>query len=269
MNHTADRLLQKADFKPRWIIELGSGFSSVMKTIPSKNHIPYSELSDFQIPTTPGHAGVVSFLSGSNGGAYIFSGRSHYYEEVESQKTTLIVRIAKELDVEGVLFCSACGSIDYNLQVGDLILFTDALRFPLFSFSRSPEKDSSEFGNSFINKSRWFDEEFSNFIAATALRAGIFLNKGVIALVPGPNYETISEVRALRKLGASAVTMSCEPALKLACKLGVKTAMLGGITNPAAGVNYSQVISHNDVLEVGEDILSPMLQRLVSNLVGK
>jgi purine-nucleoside phosphorylase len=268
MINTTDRLLQKADFQPRWIIELGSGFNSIVKTIPPKDSIPYSELPEMQIPTTPGHTGVVSFLSGSNGGAYIFSGRSHYYEGVDPQKIAAIVRIAKKLEVEGVLFCSASGSIDYCLQDGDLLICKDALRFPPFSFSEFSKEDSCEIRCGFRNKSKWFDEDFSNFIYITALQAGMHLYKGVIGLVSGPNYETKSEIKALRKIGASAVTMSCEPALKLACRLGVKTAMLGGITNPAAGVNCNREISHKDVLLVAETSLAPKFQRLIFELVG-
>ncbi|NQU05025.1 MAG: purine-nucleoside phosphorylase [Calditrichaeota bacterium] len=268
MIDNADRLIQQAGFKPRWIVELGSGFDSIRGAIPRKDDVPFSEFPDLLTPTTPGHSGVVSFLSGSKGGAFIFFGRSHLYEGVSPQSIASIVRIAKLLDVEGILFCSACGSVDYNLKAGDVLLFNDVIRFPLRLFSGLPVDTHTKFSYNFPEVSCWFDGGFRSLIAETADRAGVHLRDGVIALVSGPNYETQSEVAALRKLGASAVTMSCEPALWWACRLGVKTAMLGGVTNSAGGINSSQRLRHKDVLKVAESLLVPKFQKLIFSMTG-
>jgi len=268
MIDNADRLIQQAGFKPRWIVELGSGFDSIIRTIQRKDGVPFSEFPDLPIPTIPGHSGIVSFLSGSNGGAFIFFGRSHLYEGVSPQSIASIVRIAKLLDVEGVLFCSACGSVDYNLKVGDVLLFNDVIRFPQWLFSGLPIDVQTKSSYECPEGSLWFDKEFRNLIAETANRADVHLQQGVVALISGPNYETQSEVVALRKLGASAVTMSCEPALLWARRLGVKAAMLGGVTNPAAGVISDQKLRHEDILKIAENSLVPKLRKLIFNLVG-
>jgi len=268
MIDSADRLMQQAGFQPRWIVELGSGFDSIIGAIPRKDSISFSEFPDLLTPTTPGHAGVVSFLSGSNGGAFIFFGRSHLYEGVSPQSIASIVRIAKLLDVEGILFCSACGSVDCKLKTGDVLLFNDVIRFPPRLFSGFPVDAHTKSSYDFTEVSRWFDEEFRSLIAETACRTGVDLHDGVVALVSGPNYETQSEVRTLRKFGATAVTMSCEPALWWAWRLGVKTAMLGGVTNPAAGVISGQKLRHEDVLKVAENLLVPKFLKLIFSLTG-
>jgi len=110
------------------------------------------------------------------------------------------------------------------------------------------------------------DPDLSNEIKAAACRTGINLGGGIIAIVTGPSYETPAEVEALRRLGASAVTMSCYPALKQAAQLGVPVVMLGGVTNYAG--RTTERLTHRIILENAETGIVPKTIRLMKELIG-
>ncbi len=261
--------MQKAGFRPRWIIELGSGFDSVAETLINQDEVYYSELSGFRLPTTPGHSGVVRFLSGSKGGAFLFFGRSHLYEGSSPESAASVIRVALLLGVEGVVLCSACGSVSVNVRIGDIILFDDVIRFPLYLPRRFLKTQHACFNDPFSRPVSWISDGLSSHIESVADRCGVVLRRGVIAIVPGPCYETPAEVEVLRRLGVTAVTMSCEPALRLATRLEVKTVILGGVTNRAGGNIADRRITHGDVLETAASSIAPKVIRLIRALVGQ
>ena len=116
MQDACDILIDRAGFKPRWLIELGSGFDKLSHLLAEVNCISYSNLPGFRLPTTPGHSGVVRFYHGSNGGAFAFLGRSHLYEGISPTDAAMIVQIAARIGVEGLILCSACGGIAEHFQ---------------------------------------------------------------------------------------------------------------------------------------------------------
>ena len=85
-------------------------------------------------------------------------------------------------------------------------------------------------------------------LRTTAEKLGITLREGVYAGLLGPSYETPSEVKMLRLLGADAVGMSTVPEVILARALGMRVAGVSCITNAAAGVTGA-ALSHAEVLE--------------------
>ncbi len=60
---------------------------------------------------------------------------------------------------------------------------------------------------------------------------------GVLAMFPGPSYETPAEVRMARTLGARVVGMSTVPEAVWARYLGLDVIALARVVNPAAGVS--------------------------------
>lgn len=95
---------------------------------------------------------------------------------------------------------------------------------------------------------------------------GVTLNRGVLAGVLGPSYETPAEVRALRTLGADAVSMSTIPETIMAKYLGMEVVGLSFLANAAAGLS-DQALDHADVLNLGRtgaEQLSELLPELVA-----
>jgi purine-nucleoside phosphorylase len=97
-------------------------------------------------------------------------------------------------------------------------------------------------------------------------KLGIRLREGVYAGLLGPSYETPSEVKMLKLLGADAVGMSTVPEVIMARALGMRVAGVSCITNAAAGVTGA-ALSHAEVLEttnrVGAEFESLVTEFLV------
>jgi purine-nucleoside phosphorylase len=124
-----------------------------------------------------------------------------------------------------------------------------------------------ERANPFIDLAALYRQEFFPDLLAFARQHDIRLHRGVLAALPGPSYETPAEIRALRLLGADAVSMSTVPEAIMAHYLGMEVAGLSLITNAAAGLTPAP-LSHADVLASGQRSAS-QLTRLVRRLIAR
>jgi purine-nucleoside phosphorylase len=93
-----------------------------------------------------------------------------------------------------------------------------------------------------------YDPGLRRMLKMTAEKLGIPVREGVYAGLLGPSYETPSEVKMLRQLGADAVGMSTVPEVIVARALGIRVAGVSCITNAATGVTGA-ALSHAEVLE--------------------
>jgi purine-nucleoside phosphorylase len=95
---------------------------------------------------------------------------------------------------------------------------------------------------------------------------GVDLVEGVYAGLLGPQYETPSEVRMLRTLGADAVGMSTVLECIAARWAGLEVCGVSLVTN--AGAGYSgEPLTHAEVLAAGEEA-GPRLARVIRRLVA-
>jgi purine-nucleoside phosphorylase len=104
-------------------------------------------------------------------------------------------------------------------------------------------------------------------LRTTAEKLGIPLREGIYAGLLGPSYETPSEVKMLRLLGADAVGMSTVPEVIMARALGMRVAGVSCITNAAAGVTGS-ALSHEEVLETTNRV-SASFEALVTEFLAR
>jgi purine-nucleoside phosphorylase len=93
-----------------------------------------------------------------------------------------------------------------------------------------------------------YDPGLRRVLRTAAEKLSLTVREGVYAGLLGPSYETPSEVKMLRLLGADAVGMSTVPEVIMARALGIRVAGISCITNAAAGVTGS-ALSHTEVLE--------------------
>jgi purine-nucleoside phosphorylase len=81
---------------------------------------------------------------------------------------------------------------------------------------------------------------------------GITLREGVYMYMPGPQYESPAEIRAIRVLGADAVGMSTVPEVIVARHCGMEVLGITLLTNMAAGI-LDQPLSEEEVLTAAEE----------------
>jgi purine-nucleoside phosphorylase len=244
---TAAKAIRKraASQQPAFGIILGSGLGGLSKSIENAVRIPFGEIPGFPEVSVAGHEGAV--IIGTLGGREIvaLSGRFHMYEGHPAALAAFPVRVFHALGAHDLFVSNAAGGISSKLAVGDLMMISDHLNLmgtnPLVGQAQEGEIRFPDMTDAYNPGLRWI-------LRTTAEALGIKLREGVYAGLLGPSYETPSEVKMLRLLGADAVGMSTVPEVIVARALGIRVAGVSCITNAAAGVTGA-ALSHAEVLE--------------------
>ena len=84
-----------------------------------------------------------------------------------------------------------------------------------------------------------------------ARKKGFELREGTYIWFSGPNFETPSEIKMARLLGANVVGMSTVPEVILGRYYGLKISVLSLITNMAAGVG-DEILSHDLTMKMAK-----------------
>lgn len=236
------------------VVILGSGLGDFANKITQPIEIPYAEIPHFPVPTVQGHSGSLIAGEVAEKPTLAFSGRFHHYEGHDLETTVLPVHIAKAFNAKKLIVSNAAGAINTDFTIGDLMVIDDVFR--LF------QKISSSPDNTLY---RYSAGSLSNRVRQIAASIGLTLQRGTYLYVKGPNYETPSEIRAYRKLGADVVGMSTAPELIEASRLQLPVAAVSLITNMASGVLKGK-LSHDEVKEAAE-MRKDDFARLVTELV--
>lgn len=234
---------------PETAIVLGSGLGVLVNELENKIVMDYKDIPHFPVSTVQGHAGELIFGMLNYTPILVMSGRFHYYEGYDINQVTYPIRVFAKMGIKNLILTNAAGGVNLNYVPGDLMLIKDHINFSGVSPLRG--KNLDEFGPRFPDMSNVYDNETLMLAEQACSELGISINEGVYAYLQGPNYETPSEIKALRTLGADAVGMSTVPEAITARHCGLKVAAVSCITNMAAGI-LPQPLSHDEVKETAE-----------------
>ncbi len=258
-------------------VVLGSGLGAFADELANAVKIPYEQIPHFARVTVEGHAGQL--VLGEIGGVHIAvqQGRFHFYEGYDMEQVMFPVRAFGLSGIENVILTNAAGSLDPEMKPGSLMLLTDHLNCMGVNPLRG--KNDERFGARFPDMTAVYDknlqqiaDEEANAIAHERFEKGIdeeltdFLHRGVYCALSGPTYETPTDVRMYRLLGANAVGMSTVPEAIAARHQGMKVLGISCITNFAAGMT-GENINHEEVMETGArvaGIFKELLRRIIS-----
>lgn len=232
--------------RPQVGIILGSGLGKLAEKIESPVTIPYTDVPNFVKSTAIGHKG--NFIAGTLGGKTVIAmqGRFHYYEGYPMDKVTLPVRVMIRIGIKALFVSNAAGGVNFDFHVGDLMIIRDhinKLPNPLIG----PNLD--EFGPRFPDMTRPYDPKLIAMAEETGRVKGIALKKGVYLAGTGPSYETPSEYKYFRLIGADAVGMSTIPEVIVARHSSVPVFGMSVITNEAHD-DYAEDFENN-----GDDVV--------------
>jgi purine-nucleoside phosphorylase len=252
-----------ASQQPAFGIILGSGLGGLSKSIASAVRVPFGEIPGFPEVSVAGHEGAV--ILGSLGGMEVvaLSGRFHMYEGHPAALAAFPVRVFHALGAHDLFVSNAAGGISSKLAVGDLMMISDHLNLmgtnPLVGKAREGEIRFPDMTDAYNPGLRWI-------LRTTAEALGIKLREGVYAGLLGPSYETPSEVKMLRLLGADAVGMSTVLECIAARWAGLEVCGVSLVTN--AGAGYSgEPLSHDEVMAAGAEA-GPRLARVIRRFVS-
>ncbi len=243
---SAEFLKDRLNFVPDIAVVLGSGLGALTREIePPALRIPYGEIPGFLQSTVESHAGelICGRMSGKN--VALMSGRFHVYEGYTPQMVSFYVRVLHLLGVKKLILTNAAGGVNQSFNVGDLMLITDHIKF--FAQSPASGKNIPEFGNRFFDLSRLYSQRLRDIAHQCAANQGTKLREGVYFYMPGPEFETPAEIRAIRLLGGDAVGMSTVFEAVMAAQCGIEVLGISVITNMAAGILPQSTVSDDEV----------------------
>lgn len=260
---SANYIKSKSKYNPTIGLILGSGLGSIGDQIEDAEYYNYGEIPNFPVSTVEGHAGrlVIGKFQGKE--VVAMQGRFHYYEGYNMQEITMPVRVMKLLGVETIVVTNAAGAANPNFTPGDLMIISDHINLsgsnPLFG------KNLNEFGTRFPDMSNAYNKELRAKVKDIANNLNIKVQEGVYAMFSGPTYETPSEVRMARILGADAVGMSTVPEVIVANHSGINVIGISCMTNMAAGI-LDQPLNHEEVMETSARVKETFI-KLMTNIV--
>jgi len=249
VGRAAARIRRLCPTQPSLALVLGSGFRDVFCESPVVAAVPFTRLPGFPRTTVSGHAGQLLVVNVSGTNVVVLQGRSHFYEGHDLSAETLPIRVLAEAGIRHLILTNAAGGIRAGLRPGDFMAIKDHINLMGTNPLRGPVASGRE---RFVDLSEVYDRGLRKLLHRAAARNRLKLSEGVYLAVPGPSYETPSEIRAFARLGADAVGMSTVPEAIVARQCGVTVAALSCITNLAAG-RARQILSHEEVLSAGRN----------------
>ena len=252
------------DEPPVAALILGSGLGKVAEDLEEARSVRFSDIPGFSAAAVAGHAGRL--VSGSLAGRRILvlAGRIHAYEGHLLAAVAFPVRVLRALGAGTLFVSNAAGGIRRDLKPGDLMVIEDHLNLMFASPLTGPAQEGDE---RFPDMSLAYDEHLRQLLIDSESELGIPVRSGVYAALPGPSYETRSEVRMLERLGADAVGMSTVPEVIVARALGMRVAGVSCISNLASGISDTPQ-QHSEVIETTERI-SDSFRALVRTFISK
>lgn len=239
----------------------------------SPTTVEYKDIPGFRVSTVPGHEGKLIF--GLLGGkpAVCMKGRLHLYEGYTAQEVTFPIRVMRLLGAEVLVVTNAAGGLNEKYTRGDVVVMKDHVNLvgmtglhPL----TGPNED--RFGPRFPAMTVPYDIELRKLALDTAKELNMmdFVREGVYMCISGPSYETPTESRLARLVGADTIGMSTAPETVVARHCGMRVLGVSLVTNMVIMDNdvTSDGPTHEEVMETA-DRRSKDLQKLVARVVEK
>ena len=265
INETAEFLKSRTDVKPRAGIILGTGLSGLGKEIEPEIEIAYQDIPNFPVSTVAGHKGKLVIGHLGDCPVVAMQGRFHFYEGYSMAELVFPVRVMKFLGISHLFLSNACGGVNSEFKVGDLMVINDHVN--LFPTNPLMGPNIDELGPRFPDMSETYDKELVDHAIVIGARENIALQQGIYAGLSGPCLETPAEYAYVRNIGADAVGMSTVPEVIAARHMGLKCFGMSIITD--LGVPGKIVkVTHEDVQRVAETA-EPKLTFLFRTLVNE
>jgi purine-nucleoside phosphorylase len=213
--------------------------------------LDYHDIEAFPCSPVKGHKGRLIFGYVQGVPVVCMQGRVHYYEGYPITDVVLPTRLMKLLGAKVLFLTNAAGGLNFDFQAGDFMMITDHI----MNFVPSPliGPNIDELGTRFPDMSDVYKKELQEIIRNTAKELGIKLQEGVYIQLTGPNYETPTEVKMCRILGADAAGMSTAAEAVAANHMGMKVCGISCITNLGCGM-LDQPLSHAEVQETADRV---------------
>jgi purine-nucleoside phosphorylase len=263
VQETVSYIKSKVNFAPEYGVILGSGLGSFTDDIQIEFKLPYSEIPNFPISTVEGHKGALVFGTIGTKKVVAMQGRFHFYEGYSMKEVTFPVRVMKFLGIEKVIVSNASGGVNPNYKVGSIVLIKDHINMMPEHPLRG--KNDDRFGPRFVNMSEPYSKSMIVKAKELAQNLNIEVQDGIYLGLQGPTFETLSEYRMVKTLGADCVGMSTVPEVIVARHMDMECFGISVITDMGDEDNIEEV-NHAEVLKAAEKA-EPFVRKLIKELI--
>ncbi|MDD7401005.1 MAG: purine-nucleoside phosphorylase [Eubacteriales bacterium] len=268
LQEAAHYIQTKIPEKPEVGLILGSALGPLAEQIPHPVRLAYQDVPHMLVSTAPGHAGEFVFGRLADKPVVVMSGRFHYYEGYDFEDLAQPVRLLKLLGVKTLILTNAAGCVRTDWQANDIMLISDHIKL----MGASPLRGANlpQLGVRFPDSSTIYTPQLRTLALETAAELGQSetTHEGVYFFMPGPQYETPAEIRAIQLLGGDAVGMSTVTEAITAAQCGLPVLGLSLLTNMAAGLS-STALSEEEVTLSGQASgarMAALLQAILAKL---
>ena len=263
VQETVNYIQSKTDFNPEYGVILGSGLGSFTDDIQIEFSLPYSEIPNFPVSTVEGHKGTLVFGKIENKNVVAMQGRFHFYEGYDMKEVTFPVRVMKFLGVKSLIVSNASGGVNPTYKVGSIVLINDHVN--LFPEHPLHGKNDERFGPRFLNMSEPYSKKMIAKVKEIAASFSIEVFDGVYMGLQGPTFETLSEYKMVKILGADCVGMSTVPEVIVARHMEIEVFGISVITDIGDEFNIEEV-NHKEVLKAVQKA-EPSVRLLIKELI--
>ncbi len=263
VQETVNFIKSKTGFSPEYGVILGSGLGSFTDDIAVEFTLPYAEIPNFPIVTVEGHKGALVFGTIGTKKVVAMQGRFHFYEGYSMKEVTFPVRVMKFLGVSKLIVSNASGGVNSNYKVGSIVLLKDHINMMPEHPLRG--KNDERFGPRFVNMSEPFSRKMILKAKEVATKLEIEVQDGVYLGLQGPTFETLSEYKMVKALGADCVGMSTVPEVIVARHMDLETFGISVITD-IGNEESIHTITHEEVLQAANEA-EPKVRKLIKELI--
>lgn len=232
---SAEHIMSRTRMKPVVGIVCGNGLGKSI-ALENETRIPYKEIPRF-VECTLGEQGVLRIGTLDGVPVAVMEGRFHYYEGYSMSEVAYPVAVLRALGIRKLILTNIAGAINPEYRPGEIVILEDQIKF--FDDSPLRGEDATMFGTArYPDMSAVYCPVMRSLITKVWKEAkGTDLRSGVYAFMPGPQFETPAEIRALGTMGADLVGMSTVPEAIMAKANGMYVLGVSIVSNPAAGVS--------------------------------
>ena len=263
VQESVNYIVEKTNFSPEYGVILGSGLGGFTDDMLVEYILPYSQIPNFPISTVEGHKGALVFGTIGEKKVVAMQGRFHYYEGYSMKEVTFPVRVMKALGIEKLVVSNASGGVNHDYKVGSIVIIKDHINFMPEHPLRG--KNDDRFGPRFVNMSEPYSRKMLTKAKEIASELNILVKEGVYLGLQGPTFETLSEYRMVKILGADCVGMSTVPEVIVASHMGLECFGISVITDMGNEESIDN-ISHEEVLEAAQKA-EPHVRNIIKELI--
>lgn len=253
------------DFAPRFGIILGTGLGNLTDEIETIAVIPYGDIPHFPVSTVQSHKGQLVFGHLAGQPVVAMAGRFHYYEGYTMQQVTFPVRVLKFLGIERLIISNVSGSVNAEINAGDLVFLRDHINMHPDNPLRGPNDE--RLGPRFPDMAHAYDRALNARALAIARQRGIRAHEGVYVALPGPNLETPAEYEFMHRIGADVVGMSTVPEVLAARHMSLAVFVISVVSNKSYPIESIKETSVEDVIAIGQSA-EPNMRLVIKEIIA-